>query len=51
MASTSRPLSELDKGREVNAILLDFSKAFDQVNHLKLVEKLKQIGVNLTIVK
>ena len=38
--------AELDKGREVDAILLDFSKAFDRVNHHKLVYKLKEIGVS-----
>ena len=37
--------AELDKGREVDAILLDFSKAFDRVNHHKLVYKLKKSGV------
>lgn len=32
--------SELDKGKEVDAWLLDFSKAFDRVNHQKIVRKL-----------
>ena len=27
---------KLDQGKEVNAIFLDFSKAFDKVDHMKL---------------
>lgn len=37
--------AELDAGREVDACLLDFSKAFDKVNHHKLLQKMKTIGI------
>ena len=36
----------LDEGSAVDAIYLDFSKAFDSVPHLRLIEKLKAYGVN-----
>ncbi len=32
-------------GKETNAIILDFSKAFDKVSHRKLVAKMKFYGV------
>ena len=35
----------LDEGSPVDAIYLDFSKAFDSVPHLRLIEKLKSYGV------
>ena len=31
---------------EVDAIILDFSKAFDKVDHMKLLHKLDKISVN-----
>ena len=36
----------MDAGNEVDAIFLDFSKAFDKVDHLKLIQKLAKIGVS-----
>ena len=35
----------LDKNEQIDAILLDFSKAFDKVHHLSLLKKLKYFGI------
>ena len=35
----------LDKGHQTEACVLDFAKAFDKVNHQKLVSKLEEAGV------
>ena len=43
---TSQLSAALDGGDEVDAIVLDFSKAFDKVSHSKLVTKLNSIGLN-----
>ena len=40
---------ELDAGNEVDACLLDFSKAFDKVCHAKLLTKMRNIGVSKQI--
>lgn len=37
---------KLDEGREIDAVFLDFSKAFDRVDHAKLIHKLQLIGAN-----
>ena len=36
----------MDEGKEVDACFLDFSKAFDKVDHIKLIHKLRATGAN-----
>lgn len=36
----------LDQGQQTDVIVMDFSKAFDKVDHHKLVHKLKLLGVH-----
>jgi hypothetical protein len=38
--------SKLEKGSQVDIILLDFAKAFDKVPHQHLLHKLEYYGVN-----
>ena len=38
-------IENLTEGKQTNLMLLDFSKAFDKVNHLKLLYKLQVHGV------
>ena len=35
----------LDKGRQVDVVFLDFSKAFDKANHAVLLQKLCNFGI------
>ena len=41
----------LDEGEEVRAVFLDISKAFDRVWHKGLLFKLKQAGINSTLLQ
>ena len=41
----SKILAELELGREVDVIYLDFAKAFDKVHHGILLKKLQRIGI------
>ena len=38
-------LKELNSGKEVDVIYLDYSKAFDKVDHTILLEKIKKYGI------
>ncbi len=40
-----KPSKGVDDGQQIDAILLDFSKAFDKVHHMRLLEKLCYYGV------
>ena len=44
-------LQSLDRGGFTGAVFLDLSKAFDTVDHVLLVEKLKTIGASSLVVK
>ena len=39
----------LDSGEPVDVIYLDFQKAFDKVPHMRLIERLKEIGIRGTL--
>ena len=42
--------SALDKGKEIDAVFLDFTKSFDTVHHQRLLLKLKSFGINNGII-
>ena len=46
---TQEIADSLDQGQQTDVIVIDFSKAFDKVDHHKLVHKLKHMWVNLFI--
>ena len=41
--------TELDEGVQTDACILDFSKAFDKVNHQKLLLKLANLGISFQV--
>ena len=47
---THTVMTMLETGSYVQCLLIDFSKAFDSVDHLKLVNKLKQYGLSHSII-
>ena len=42
--------NQLDQGLQTDACVLDFSKAFDKVNHQKLLSKLATLGVSFQVI-
>ena len=42
--------SVLDKSREIDAVFLDFAKAFEAVSHQHILLKLKSFGINNSII-
>lgn len=51
LSFTNFCISSLDKGGQVDVIYTDFSKAFDKVNHLQLLQKLNHFGFSNDLVK
>ena len=43
---TSEASEMMDHQQEVDACVLDYSKAIDKVNHVKLIEKCSEIGLS-----
>ena len=41
----------IDEGYGVDIVYLDYKKAFDSVNHVKLMEKLRHAGIDPTVIK
>ena len=42
-------LDSLDSGQQTDVIVMDFSKAFDKVDHHKLIHKLNNMGVDCNV--
>jgi hypothetical protein len=41
----------LDSGGQVNMVYLDMSKAFDRINHKRLIQKLQNSGIGGNLLK
>ena len=50
-SNRSRPNSNMHIGHQTDIIILDFAKAFDKVNHNKLIYKLKAHRVDVLTVE
>jgi len=48
---SSRSLKSIDSGIAVDAIYLDFAKAFDKVPHERLLYKLEKYGIKGQLLK
>ena len=47
---THEAFSSTDKGNATTAVTVDYSKAFDYVDHSVLIEKLVELGVRSNII-
>ena len=48
---TQEVYDNLDNGQQTDVIVMDFSKAFDKVDHNKLIHKLNKLGVHPMITR
>ena len=44
-------VAALDEGRQVDVAFLDFSKAFDRVNHSVLLQKISSFGISCSLLQ
>ena len=51
LVATKNWTEELDQGRPVDVIYLDYEKAFDKVPHCRLVYKLDHFGIRGTLLQ
>ena len=52
LSTTVNDIAEnLDTGREIDVMLLDFSKAFDRIAHMRLCYKLYHLGINGSVLE
>ena len=51
LATVDKFAQSLNRSDQIDSILLDFSKAFDKVNHRKLITKLEHYGIRNEILR